>query len=345
MKSRTVTSKDVAHAAGVSRTTVSMVLNNVQGVQISEQTRQRVLEAAKQLGYVPDAAGQALASRRSQIIGLVMARQSHHIITDAFMNMLMDGFLRSTHQTGMRLMVDFVEPQHHQKAYLQLVRAKRIDGLLLAGPRLDDEGLKLLEEANFPTVLIGHIVGTSLYSVDIDNRGAAREAVAYLIQLGHRQIACITNAPPSYGAPALRLQGYRDALDEAGIPYDTRLVRFGDYDMHSGYEQMNSLLSDGMPFTAAFVSSDVVALGAAAAINERGLKIPGQISLIGFDDVPMARFMNPPLTTIHVPASEMGQTACELLTCLIMEGSAPQSSITLEASLLVRDSCSAPNSR
>ena len=340
--SKNVTSKDVAQAAGVSRTTVSLVLNNAQGVQISEQTRQRVLEAAQQLGYVPDAAGQALASRRSHIIGLVIARQSHHIITDAFLNMLLDGFLQSTNQSGMGLMVNIVEPQHHVKTYLQLVRAKRIDGLLLAGPRLDDQGLKSLEEASFPAVLIGQISNASLFSVDIDNRAAARQAVEYLIELGHRQIVCITNASPDYEAPAKRLQGYRDALEHAGLPYDERLVRYGDYDQQSGYDQMNSLFEAGVQFTAAFVSSDVVAMGAKAAIREHGLHIPEDISLIGFDDVPMARFFDPPLTTIHVPAVELGYTACELLTRLITEGNVPQRSITLDAHLQVRDSCRAP---
>jgi LacI family transcriptional regulator len=318
------------------------VLSNAQGAQISEHTRQRVLEAAQQLGYVPDAAAQALASRRSQILGLVIARQSYHIITDAFLNMLLDGFLRSTHELGLGLMVDIVEPQHHVKTYLQLVRAKRIDGLLLAGPRLDDEGLKLLEEADFPTVLIGHISNTNLYSVDIDNCAAAQQAVEYLLALGHRRIACITNASPDYEAPAMRLQGYRGALEGAGLPYDKRLVRYGDYDQQSGYIQMKSLLDEDLSFTAAFVSSDVVAMGAKAAIREHGLHIPQDISLIGFDDVPMARYFDPPLTTIHVPGIEIGYTACELLTRLITEGSAPHKSITLDASLLVRDSCSAP---
>lgn len=345
MKSKTVTSKDVAQAAGVSRTTVSLVLSNTPGAQISEQTRQRVLEVAQELGYVPDAAGQALAKRRSQIFGLVIARQSHQIVSDAFLNLLMVGFLRSTHESGMSLMVNIVEPQHHVKTYWQLVRAKRIDGLLLAGPRLDDEGLQLLEEAAFPTVLIGHISNTKLCSVDIDNRAAARQAVEYLVQLGHRQIACVTNASPNYEAPARRLQGYQEALEHAGLTYDERLVRYGDYDQQSGYDQMNKLLDEAVPFTAAFVSSDVVAMGAKAAIRERGLQIPQDISLIGFDDVPMSRFFDPPLTTIHIPAVELGYTACELLTRLVTQGSVQHHSITLNANLVVRNSCSAPISQ
>ena len=341
MKSRTVTSKDVAQAAGVSRTTVSLVLSNTPRAQISEQTRQRVLEAAQQLGYVPDAAGQALASRRSQIIGLVIARQSHHIITDAFLNMLLDGFVRATHESEMGLMVNFVEPQHHVKTYLQLVRAKRIDGLLLAGPRLDDTGLKLLEESDFPAVLIGHMSNTNLYSVDIENQTAARQAVEYLIQLGHRKIACITNATPDYEAPAKRLQGYRDALEQAGLTYDKRLVRYGDYDQQSGYDQMNDLLNGSAPFTAAFVSSDVVAMGAKAAMREHGLQIPQDISLIGFDDVPLSSITSVQLTTIRQPILRLGIKAVELLIDVIDNGITPARRIFLDTELVIRDSCGA----
>ncbi len=341
MKAKRVTSQDVADAAGVSRTTVSMVLNDVPGAKISEETRQRVLKVAQKLGYVPDAAAQALASRRSQIIGLVQARQTHHIIADAFLNQMVGGLLQSVHRHDMRLLIDIVEPEHQKETYLRLVRAKHIDGLLLAGPRIDDEGLRALEEDRFPTVLIGYQPDIALCSVDVDNRAAARMAVAHLIQLGHERIACITNAPPTYGAPVERLAGYRDALEAAGLVYDEGLVRYGDYDLTSGYEQMKDLLEEGPEFTAAFVSSDVVALGAMAAIQERGLRVPEDIAMVGFDDVPFARHTNPRLTTIHVPAVEMARWACEMLIQLIQQGELSNPHRILDTHLVVRESCGA----
>jgi len=227
MKANRITSRDVAEHAGVSRTTVSLVLNNVQGVQISTETRGRVIEAAQELGYVPNAAAQALASRRSQIIGLILTRNPHHISSDAFLNQILDGLITAAHEHSIRLLIDIVEIHHQKKAYLELVRAKRIDGLILSGPRFDDEALFSLQQDHFPTVLMGQLPETDLYSVDIDNFSAAQQAVNHLISLGHRRIACVTNAPPSYTAAADRLRGYRETLLSHAIPYDETLVPMG----------------------------------------------------------------------------------------------------------------------
>ena len=338
MSAKRVTSQDVAKIAGVSRTTVSLVLNDVQNIQISEETRQRVLTAARELGYVPDAAAQALASRRSQIIGLILTRSPHHIASDAFLTQILDGLIEVAHQYGNRLLIDIVEAQHQEKAYLQLVRAKRIDGLLLSGPRFDDNALQTLEEHGFPTVLLGQMPGSSFCSVDVDNRTAARQAVAHLLALGHTRIACITNADASYTAATDRLSGYRDALEAAGIAYAPGLVRYGDFDPLSGYMAMQELLQTGPTFTAAFVASDIVALGAKAAILENGLRVPGDIALVGFDDVPLARYADPPLTTVHLPALDLARRASELLVQLISGQQPLVGNILLETHLIVRES-------
>ena len=212
MSAKRITSQDVAEKAGVSRTTVSFVLNDVQGVHISPATRQRVLETARELNYVPDAAARALASRRAQIIGLLLTRSPHHIASDAIITQILDELIEVVRKNGLRLMVDIVEPHHQEEAYLELVRAKRIDGILLSGPRIDDEALQTLEEEKFPTVLMGQLPGTQFCCVDIDNRAAAKTAVAHLVSLGHTRIACITNAQLSYAAAVDRLAGYQDAL-------------------------------------------------------------------------------------------------------------------------------------
>jgi len=209
VKPTRVTSQDVADAAGVSRTTVSLVLNDVKGIQISEDTRQRVIRAAKELAYVPDAAARALASRRAQIIGLVLVRSAKHITSDAFLTQVLENLLDVVHEHELRLLIDIIEPQHQKEAYLHLVRSKHIDGLILSGPRFDDEALSALEDHDFPTVLMGQLPGTGLCSVDVDNRKAACEAVEHLLQHGHQRIACITNAPLLYTAATDRLNGYR----------------------------------------------------------------------------------------------------------------------------------------
>ena len=341
MTAKRITSRDVAERAGVSRTTVSLVLNNVQGVQISEETRERVLETAQQLGYVPNAAAQALASRRAQIIGLILTRNPHHISSDAFLNQILDGLITAAHEHSIRLLIDIVEVQHQQKAYQDLVRAKRIDGLILSGPRFDDEALISLQRDHFPTVLMGQLPDTDFFSVDIDNYSAAKQAVGHLVTLGHERVACITNAALSYSAAADRMSGYREVLTTHGIIYDESLVRYGDFDPESGYQQMKNLLKIETPPSAVFVASDVVAIGAKAAIVDAGFKIPQDIALVGFDDVPLARYLDPPLTTVRLPASELATRASQMLIQLIQGEEPAEKLVLLESQLIVRQSCGA----
>jgi LacI family transcriptional regulator len=336
-----VTSHDVAKAAGVSRTTVSLVLNDVQGIKIRPETRQRVIQVADQLGYVPNAAARALVSQRAQIIGLFLTRSSHHISSDAFITQTLEGLLEVVHQYDMRLMIDIIEPEHQREIYLEMARAKRIDGILLSGPRMDDDALWVLEKENFPAILIGQLPGSDFCFVDVDNCASAEMAVAHLIQLAHTRIACITNANASYTAAVDRLRGYQNALESAGLSFDPALVRYGDFTVDSGYYQMRDLLNSGAHFTAAFVASDTLVLGAKAALMERGLHIPRDIALVGFDDLPFAQYMDPPLTTVHLPAVELARQACHLLICLLQGEQTCCQQIILDSQLVVRKSCGA----
>jgi DNA-binding LacI/PurR family transcriptional regulator len=336
-----VTSKDVAEKVGVSRTTVSLVLNNVKGIQIGPETRQRVLDAASELGYVPDAAAQALASRRTKAIGLVLTRTQHHIATDAFLPKIISGLLTTAQKQNIRILIDWVENEHREQAYFELARAKRIDGMILSTPRLDDKALKLLENFDIPTVLMGSMEGSNLPFVDVDNAKAAEKATNYLLELGHREIAFISNAPREYTSSPERVRGYRDALTKHGISPNEKLIRYADFDPESGYQNMKSLLDSSEKFTAAFVASDNVAIGAKSAVREAGLHVPDDISLIGFDDIPWAKYSDPPLTTIKLPAEALAQSACTLLVDMIQDNSNinRQTQIILETELIVRKSC------
>jgi len=336
-----VTSHDVAKAAGVSRTTVSLVLNGVQGIKIRPETRQRVIQVADQMGYVPNAAARALVSQRAQTIGLFLTRSSHHISSDAFITQTLEGLLEVVHQHDMRLMIDIIEPEHEREIYLEMARAKRIDGILLSGPRLDDEALGLLEKEGFPTVLIGQLPGSGFCFVDVDNCASAEMAVAHLIHLGHTRIACITNANLSYTAAVDRLRGYQNALASAGLPFDPALVRNGDFTVDSGYYQMKDLLDRGVHFTAAFVASDTLVLGAKAALLECNLRVPQDVALVGFDDLPFAQYLNPPLTTVHLPAVELARQACDLLICQLHGEQTCRQQIILDSQLIIRQSCGA----
>jgi len=340
LQRKRVTSKDVADKVGVSRTTVSLVLNDVKGIQISPETRQKVLDAANEMGYVPDATAQALASRRTQAIGLVLTRSQHHIATDAFLPKIISGLLTTAKKQNIRIMIDWVEPDHQEQAYFELARAKRIDGMILSTPRLDDKALRSLENVDIPTVLMGFIAESSLPYVDVDNTKAAEKATSYLLELGHKEIAFISNAHPEYTASPDRVNGYKKALTNAGIPVNEKLIRYADFDPESGYQSMKSLLNSGEKFTAAFVASDNVAIGAKSAVREAGLHVPDNISLIGFDDIPWAKYSDPPLTTIQLPAEALAQSACTLLLELIQDGhQQKQNQVILDTELIIRKSC------
>jgi LacI family transcriptional regulator len=308
-----VTSQDVANLAGVSRTTVSLVLNDVEGIKISTATRQKVRDAADKLGYIPNATAQALATRRAKAIGMVMTRSPHHIASDTFLPQILSGLMDVVKQHKLRLLFESVKAEHQDQEYLELARAKHIDGMILMTPRIDDSGFKKLEDVNVPAVLIGNLKDTNLYSVDVDNRQAAKQATQYLLDLGHSKIACIANASPADSAAPNRVLGYREALLSAGITPDDGLIRYADFDPKSGFVSMQSLLKSGKDFTAVFVSSDNVAMGVKAALREADLSIPGDISIVGFDDIPWAEYSDPPLTTIRTPAQEMAYEACLLL--------------------------------
>lgn len=335
---RRVTSQDVANLAGVSRTTVSFVLNNDTRFTISKETKEKVRRAAETLGYVPNASARALASNQSNAIGLILTRDPRYIAADTFLPQILSGMLDGVKDYQLGLLVEWVEPGQQIQTYFELIKARHIDGMILMTPRYDDTGLKALEDSDIPTVMMGEVPGSNLYSVDVDNIGAAKNAVSHLIQLGHSQIACIVNAPSPYSSATQRLDGYRAALSEAGIPFDPQLVRYADFDANSGFLQMQDLLNASRPFTAAFVASDNVALGAISAIREAGLSIPEDVSLVGFDDIPVASFVSPALTTVHVPAREIAKQSCHLLVKLI-RGKAPESrTFTLPTELIIRGS-------
>lgn len=331
------TSADVAARAGVSRTTVSFVLNQTAGAQISQATRDRVVEAATELGYQPNASARQLAGGRSNMIGLVLRQSTEQVAGDPFLVETLRGLSLAARSAGFRVMV---EPLAPDGTYEALLRAQHADGLVVSGPRIDDPSLGRLLRDGFPIVLQGSLPGVPALSVDIDNVAGARVAVNHLIALGHRRIACITNAPVVYTAAQERLTGYREALAEAGIEADDDLVAEAYFDAPSGHTAMAAMLEKAQ-FTAAFVASDVVALGAIGALRERGLRVPFDISVVGFDDIPLVAFFDPPLTTIRVPAFDLGHAA-GLALLARLDGSVAPTETLLPTELIVRGTTAPP---
>ena len=337
------TQRQIAEEAGVSRTTVSLVLNDVPGVRVSPETRQRILEVARRLNYYPDAAARTLVSGRTHTIGFVLCQSPDRIFADAFLPEVLRGVGDAVQENGFRVLIHSVEDVAAPEAYIGLVRERHTDGIILSGPRSDDQQLPRLKAEGFPVVLLGQLPSSDIPFVDVDNVGAARQAVNHLLGQGHRRIGMITNAPLAYTAARDRLLGYRQALEEAGLAFDERLVRYGDFREESGRVAMCELLGLAERPTAVFVASDLVAFGALVATKERGLTIPDEIALVGFDDVQLAHYVDPPLTTVRLPAYELGYEAAALLTELVSGGPVEEREVLLQTELVVRQSCGAVN--
>jgi LacI family transcriptional regulator len=328
----------VAARAGVSRTTVSFVINGRSDVQIPAETWRRVEEAARELDYHPNGPARQLAAGTSLTIGLVMRQSAEQVAADPNLASTLWGLAAAARAGGYRVLVEPLGPG--DGTYAELVRSRRADGLVVSGPRDDDDELAALVRDGFPIVIQGSRPDLAAPSVDVDNRAGARGVIEHLLALGHRRIGCITNAPLHYTAAAERLSGYRDALAAAGVDFDRELVGEAAFDAPSGHRGMVELLARTRP-TAVFVASDVVAIGAMRALREAGLRIPGDVSVAGFDDIPIAAHVDPPLTTVHLPAGDLGETAGRLLVERISGRAVPARTL-LPTELIIRDSTAAP---
>lgn len=340
-KKARATAKEVAELAGISRTTVSFVLNNVPGMRISEETRRRVLEAARQLNYHPDATARRMVSGKTQVIGFVMSQSPDQAFADHFLPQVLSGLSQAAVSQNYHTLFEPIPPGDQTGAYIRLIRERHVDGIILSGPRVDDEELLQIHREGEHVVLLGQLPGVGLPFVDVDNIGGARTATEHLIHLNHSRIALITNAPLAYTASADRLEGYRQALEGAGIFFDPDLIRYGNFTTQSGANAMSELLGlDPLP-TAVFVASDTVALGALQAIRQRGLHSPEDIALVGFDDIPLSEFIDPPLTTVRLPAFGLGWGAADLLIRLLSDEEIANPQVILETELIIRKSCGA----
>jgi LacI family transcriptional regulator len=338
VKRSRVSAADVAEEAEVSRTTVSFVLNNTPGKHISEQTRQRVLEAAARLGYEPNQDARRLAMLRNRAIGLFICH-SQYVYTDAFIVRTIEGMSQAVNRHRVRLVIQPLSLR--EQSYLALAERDQVDGIILINTHEDDPALTEVIDAGFPAVSLDYLENRSVDQVYVDNRAAGREMVDYLLTLGHRRIAMITHAPVYFSASKMRLQGYYDALEARRVPVPEGMVVYGDFSEESGYQGMRALLGRGEAPTAVFAGNDVVAYGAMTAIKEANLSIPDDISLVGFDDDYLSRYLNPPLTTMALPAAGMGSAAAALLVDRLdrAQGSMKPQSHVLPTHISIRSSC------
>jgi len=285
------TIRDVARRARVSHQTVSRVINGQENV--TAETRERVLAAVRELGYVPSAVARSLSSSRTHTLGMVTTDVSDHFFAEA-----VAGAEAEARKRGYFLIIGSIEEgsEDDERTYLRLMLERRVEGLIVAVPRLRSD-----------------IDLAGADHVDIDNRRGGHEATAYLVAQKHRLIATITG-PLDWPSARARLDGYRDALRDTGIPADRSLVEpCVDWGLDSGRRAADRLLGSVPKLTAIFAQSDLLALGAIAALRARGMRVPQDVSVVGFDDIPVSSVFDPPLTTVRQPMREVGELAARLV--------------------------------
>jgi LacI family transcriptional regulator len=331
-----VTIFDVAREAGVSYATVSRVINNKEHVK--PEKREEVLRAMTMLGYVANKHARSLAGGRSRVIGLLVQG-----LETAYTGEIMRGIDMELEAAQYDLMLYTTHRRRtKESAYVAAITRGLADGLLLILPRDPGAYLQSLPRQRFPYVLIDHQgIGEGGAAVGSTNWQGGYDATRHLLGLGHRRIGFVTGAM-HLGCSIDRLAGYRAALAEAGFADDPALMFTGDFLRPAGLEAGRALLGLPEPPTAIFASNDEMAFGVIDAARERGLRIPDDLSVVGFDDIPQAAWVYPPLTTVRQPLEQMGRVATQMLLQLIDKSTAPADRVELPTELIVRQSSQRP---
>ena len=305
-----VTLQMVAELAKVSPSTVSRILNGT--AIVSEDKKLAVAQAVEALGFVPNPVARGLAGGRTFSIGVIT-----QAIDSPFYGTALRGIEDALDPLGYSPL--FVSGHWNEAAEsrcLEVLRSRRVDGVIVLTGRLSDQTLTNFAKAT-PTVVTGRALkAQGLYSLNFDNFEGGRLATQHLIDQGHRQIAFISGDPEHPDATE-RMRGYRHALEQAGIAFNPQLLVQGEYNELSGLRTVDHLLKGRQHFTAIFAGNDQMAFGAALGLKRHGLRVPDDVSLIGFDDLPSSVYANPPLTTIHHPAYELGCLAANALLELL----------------------------
>jgi LacI family transcriptional regulator len=316
---------------------------------VSEATRERVLKLAEELEYTPTAAARTLVTKRSQVVGVVLSTGvDHPDIQHPFFQEVLVGLKRRLGAGGYDLLLLATEKPGNgfgTHSYLQRCRHHRVDGVVLMGVERREADVQKLARSTIPCVAVDlDLVGRRTGFVISDNALGAGLALDHLHKLGHDRIATITG-PTDTRVGMDRLVGYRQALERLGLPYRDEYVREGDFYFESGCAHMQELLTLPEPPTAVFAASDLMAAGAVRAIERAQLDVPGDIAVVGFDDIQLAAMMQPALTTIRQDKLGLGAAAAEALLRMIERDGAPPPGVTLPVELVVRESSGGKRSR
>ncbi|WP_212823083.1 LacI family DNA-binding transcriptional regulator [Catellatospora sp. TT07R-123] len=333
---RSPTLDDVAERAGVSRSVASRAINNVGNV--SAPKRAAVQRAVRELGYVPNPSARALATNRVGAVVLAVATDVPGIFADAFFAQVIYGISVALEPTDFTLTLVLAGRPEGRVKLQQIVRSRRADGIMLMNLHGDDPLAKLAEQTTVPVVFGGRpLRGEPRWYVDTDNRGGARLATEHLVEAGYRRIATITG-PLSLDVAESRYRGYRDAMAVAELP--AQRVEHADFSEAGGAAAMTRLLQAHPDLDAVFAASDNMAAGALRILRAHGRAVPGEVGVIGFDDLPTAQHTDPQLTTIHQPIGALGAEMTRMLLS-VLDGAQP-TPLILPARLVVRGSTRTP---
>jgi DNA-binding LacI/PurR family transcriptional regulator len=323
-----VTIRDVASHAGVSHQTVSRVINNSE--RVSPETRLRVESAIKELGYRPNAIARFMAEGRTRTFACIAPNLSDYTFAS-----IIEGAQREARARGyFVLTASALDEDDFASLVDQIIISGRTEGLMLINPYLDNRYSMLPEK--FPTVFLAACPEREkVNSVTIDDFAAAQIATRHLIELGHQQIAMITG-PLAEDCTQNRIAGYHSVLREAGLEANQELIIEGDWTATSGLNAVQKFLSSGIPYTAIFAQNDRMAVGAIRALREAELHVPDNISVIGFDDMPLAAYFDPPLTTIRQDMHRIGRQAVRMLIQAMESSNITPQHVRLPAKLVVR---------
>lgn len=326
----TITIAQIARMAGVSKTTVSRVLNKKPDV--NPKTRKRIEELIAKYDFNPNAYAKAVSGQKSNTVALVIPYDENYIFANPYYSEMIRGVSGAVKQRGYHLILTYSKNDD----YVPMIKQKRADGLIIISPgKSHTEVIKKLKALEVPFVSTAEIPGMpDVHSILTDDFGGACDAMEYLVSLGHRKIGFISG-PDILASSIDRQKGYRHILEKYGIPYEERFVVSGDTSAKSGYQAMERLIREKI--TAVFAGSDLMAIGAVSAIVKSGRRVPEDISVVGFDGLPITEYLNPPLTTVKQPTFEKGRKAAELLLDLIAGKEMKQNDV-MPVKLVIRDS-------
>lgn len=326
---------DVAKRAQVSIATVSRVINNSD--KVVPETREAVHRAMRELGYKPNRVARRLRQRggKRHLLGLIIPD-----IQNPFFAEMARGVEDVAYSSEFAVMLcNSDDNLKKEQFYLDVMQSESVDGIILPPINERDPAVLKLIETGIPVVTVDRILThPAVDKVEVDNRRGAAEAVEFMIKRGHRRIGLIAGRPNVSTSRERRL-GYEDAMRAHGLPIDPDCIRVGDFKQASGSAFTDELLSLAQPPTALFVLNNLMAVGAIEAIHRRKLRIPRDIAIVGFDDLPWAEALDPPLTVVRQPAYEVGQAACELILKRLSEPKRPEAHLKLSPRLVVRSSC------